>query len=206
MDALNWLEVAKRIQAIAQNGLTYSEGMYDLERYEELREISVKILGQISDTPVAKIEGLFASGTGYQTPKVDIRGVVIEDEKILMIKEEQDGKWSLPGGWADINYSPAEIVCKEIAEEAGIQVIAERLLAISDKNKHPHPPDPYHAYKLFFLCKKTGGEIKTGMETLDVGFFAENDLPELSEGRITKSLIELMYKLYRNPNLPTYFD
>ncbi len=206
MNELNWLEVAKRIQAIAQNGLTYSEGMYDIDRYQELRDISVKILNQITDTPIQKIEDLFASETGYQTPKVDIRGVVIEDDKILMIKEEQDGKWSLPGGWADINFSPAEIVCKEIYEEAGIHVKTNRLLAICDKHKHPHPPDPYHAYKFFFLCERTGGEIKTGMETLDVGFFEENKLPELSEGRVTQSQIELVYKLYRNPNLPTYFD
>lgn len=206
MDELKWLEVARRIQAIAQNGLTYAEGMYDLERYQELRDISVQILEKISDTPTKEIKNLFASDEGYQTPKVDIRGVVIEDNKLLMIKEEQDGKWSLPGGWADINYSPAEIAAKEVFEESGLHVRTTRLLAVCDKLKHPHPPDPYHAYKFFFACEKTGGNIKTGMETLDVGFFGLDELPELSEGRVTQSQINLIYDLYHNQNAPTYFD
>ncbi len=206
MNEQNWLEVARRIQAIAQNGLTYAEGMYDLERYQELRQISVDILSKISDEPVKKIQDLFATDEGYQTPKVDIRGVVIENDKILMIKEEQDGKWSLPGGWADINYSPAEIAAKEIYEEAGITVETKRLLAVCDKLKHPHPPDPYHAYKLFFSCKRIAGNITTGMETLDVGFFSKDELPELSEGRVTHSQIELIFSLYYDTNAPTYFD
>ncbi|MEM1134410.1 MAG: NUDIX hydrolase [Bacteroidota bacterium] len=204
--ALNWIEVARRIQAIAQNGLTYSEGMYDLDRYQELRDISTKIMSEIANTPVEKVTNLFANETGYQTPKVDIRGVVFEEDKILMIKEEQDQKWSLPGGWADVNYSPAEIVSKEVWEEAGLEVKALRLLAVCDKLKHPHPPDPYHAYKLFFLCEKTGGNLKTGMETLDVGFFKEDNLPELSTGRITASQIQMLFDFRRNPLKPTYFD
>ncbi|UZR93839.1 NUDIX hydrolase [Chondrinema litorale] len=204
--ALNWIEVAKRIQAIAQNGLTFSEGMYDIDRYEELRDISVKIMAEISEEPVEKVKELFASATGYQTPKVDIRGVVFEGDKILMIKEIADNKWSLPGGWADVNYSPAEIVCKEVWEESGIEVKALRLLAVCDKHKHPHPHDPYHAYKMFFLCERTGGELKTGMETLDVSFFAEDDLPELSVDRVTESQINMLFDFKRNPEKETYFD
>ncbi|MBT32522.1 MAG: ADP-ribose pyrophosphatase [Thalassobius sp.] len=204
--ALNWIEVAKRIQAIAQNGLTFSEGMYDIDRYEELRDISVKIMAEISEEPVEKVKELFASATGYQTPKVDIRGVVFEGDKILMIKEIADNKWSLPGGWADVNYSPSEIVCKEVWEESGIEVKALRLLAVCDKHKHPHPYDPYHAYKMFFLCERTGGELKIGMETLDVGFFAEDNLPELSVDRVTESQINMLFDFKRNPEKETYFD
>ncbi|MBX2844525.1 MAG: NUDIX hydrolase [Flammeovirgaceae bacterium] len=201
-----WIDTAKRIQAIAQNGLTYSEGMYDIERYEELRDISIKMMSEFSETKFEKVKDLFAFETGYQTPKVDIRGVVFRENKILMIREEQDGKWSLPGGWADINYSPKEIVAKEIQEEAGVLVKPLKLVAVTDKHKHPHPPDPYHAYKLFFLCEETGGELQTGMETLDVGFYPLEALPELSTGRVTESLIKLMFEYLYNPDKPTYFD
>jgi ADP-ribose pyrophosphatase YjhB (NUDIX family) len=202
----NWLHYARRLQAIAQTGLTFSEGVYDRERYEEIRSISIAMMHDISGANVPKIRELFAFETGYQTPKVDIRGVVFEGEKILMIKETADQKWALPGGWADINYSPSEIVVKEVQEEAGLDVVPVRLMAVFDKLKNDHPPDPYHAYKLFFLCEKVGGSLQTGTETLDVGYFAENQLPELSTDRNTERQITMMFDFFRNPHLPVYFD
>ena len=132
---VNWLEVAKKIQAIAQSGLEYGYDKYDLDRYQQLREISVEIMHGLTDEPVEKITNLFASEKGYQTPKVDIRGVVFRDNKLLVVKEGIDGKWTIPGGWADVCFSPFEIAEKEVWEEAGLKVKSKRLLAVLDKTK-----------------------------------------------------------------------
>ncbi|MEN7548387.1 NUDIX hydrolase [Rapidithrix thailandica] len=204
--SLKWLEVAKRLQAIAQNGLTFTEGEYDRERYEELRDISVKMMSHYSGEEMQKVGELFAFEKGYQTPKTDVRGVVFKERKILMVKEAADGKWSLPGGWADINYSPREVAEKEVWEEAGLEVKSGRLLAVFDKHKHPHPPDPYHAYKLFIRCEIIGGELKTSIETLDVGFFGKEDLPPLSEERNTHSQILTMFDYLENPEKEVLLD
>lgn len=131
--ALYWLDVAKRIQALAQNGLAYSDNKYDIERYEELRNLSMEIMAEYADMDMTKVKDLFANENGYQTPKVDIRAVVFQDEKVLMVRERIDGCWSLPGGWADIGFTPAEIAVKEVREEAGFEVKPLRLLAVYDK-------------------------------------------------------------------------
>lgn len=166
-----WLEAVKRIQAIAQNGLAYSQNVYDIERYEELRRISVEMMAVISETCISAVKNLFAGETGYQTPKVDIRAVVFREGKVLLVKETADGCWSLPGGWADVGLSPGDVVVKEVREEAGLQVKPRRLLGILDKKFHPHPPSPYHTYKVFILCESIGGETGCGTETCDVSFF-----------------------------------
>ncbi|MBN2350890.1 MAG: NUDIX hydrolase [Bacteroidales bacterium] len=193
------LEIAKKIQALAQTGLTYSLSKYDTERYQQLRELSVELLHCISNEKIEKITDLFASEKGYQTPKVDVRGVVFRENKILLVKESLDGKWSIPGGWADIGLSPFTIAAKEIQEESGLIVKPVKLLAVLDKYKHPHPPDLYHVYKLFILCIEIDGELKAGMETTDVNWFAENEIPTLSELRNTESQIKLMFEYLRNP-------
>ena len=144
--SFDWLKIAQEIQSIAQAGLSYTDNKFDLERYRRLRELSVIILKEYTDTPIHKIRKLFASEEGYQTPKIDIRGVVFRNDKILMVREAIDGKWTLPGGWADIGYSPFEIAAKEILEEAGLKVTPIRLLAVFDKMKHNHPPDIFHVY------------------------------------------------------------
>jgi ADP-ribose pyrophosphatase YjhB (NUDIX family) len=198
--SFHWLNIAKEIQSIAQAGLTFSENKYDIDRYNQLRELSVKIIHEFTEAPIEKIYHLFAEEEGYQTPKVDIRGVVFRNGKLLMIQETIDGLWSLPGGWADVNYSPFEIATKEVREEAGIDVTPLKLLAVFDKMKDPeHSADKYHVYKMFILCKDSGQEVKTGMESLNVGWFDRNNIPPLSLPRITSSQINKMFEFYDNP-------
>ena len=201
-----WLEWAKRIQALSQAGLTFSKDIYDIERYEELRKISVEIMSKYTELEMKKIKHLFANETGYQTPKVDVRGVVFKNQQILMVKENNDNKWALPGGFCDIGLSPSENVVKEIKEESGYDVVPVRLIALFDKNKHPHPPDPYHYYKIFILCEIIGGEATIGIETNNIQFFSENNLPQLSTNRNTESQIKTLFEFLRNPEKETLFD
>lgn len=201
-----WIETAKRLQAIAQAGLTYSQNKYELERYEEIRRISVEMMAQYTDIPFEKVAALFTNETGYQTPKVDIRAVVFKGRQILMVKEESDGYWSLPGGWADIGYSPGENAVKEVKEEAGLDVKPVRLLAVLDKKKHSHPPAPYHIYKIFILCKHLGGEPVCGSETTEVGFFSLDKLPALSVKRITMEQLEMVFEFLTQPDKAVVFD
>lgn len=201
-----WLDWAKRIQALSQSGLAFSKDIYDIERYEEFRKISVEIMAAYTDLDMNKIEGLFTNETGYQTPKVDVRGVVFKDGQLLMVKENIDDKWALPGGFCDIGLSPSENVVKEIKEESGYDVIPVKLIAILDKNKHPHPPEPYHYYKIFILCEIIGGESTVGPETNQVEFFSENNLPPLSTNRNTESQIKTMFEFFREPEKETIFE
>ncbi|OXM87099.1 NUDIX hydrolase [Paenibacillus rigui] len=194
------IEWAKKIQAIAQAGLTYSRDGYDLERFEELRAISVDMIAAYADMEIEKVAGLFANDSGYCTPKVEVRAVVMQGDGILLVKETQDGGWSLPGGWADVGYSPKEIAVKEVKEESGYDVCPIRLLAVLDRNKHPHPPLAYHVYKLFILCELTGGAATTGIETSEVGFFKREELPPLSIDRITESQLDLLFQEVRQPS------
>ena len=202
-----WLKWAKQLAALSQNGLTYAENPYDIERYEKVRQIAAEMMSAQSDLDTGTLLTIFAREEGYATPKVDVRGVVFRDGKILLIKERLDGRWSLPGGWADPGQSPSESVVREILEESGYETQARRLLAVYDRSKHPHEPlVPFHIYKLFFLCEITGGTAKTSYETTGVDFFAEDEIPELSITRILPSQIARMFEHYRNPNLPTDFD
>ncbi|AOT70254.1 NUDIX hydrolase [Geosporobacter ferrireducens] len=201
-----WIEIAKKIQALAQSGLTYANNSYDIERYEALRDISIEMMALFSDMEMEQVRELFANETGYQTPKVDVRGVIFQENKILMVQENIDGCWSLPGGWADIGLSPAEVAVKEVLEEAGYAVKALRLLAVMDKKNHPHPPSPYHIYKIFIQCEITGGAPKAGMETSDVKFFGKNELPELSLDRNTQCQIYKMFEFLDDPHKPSLFD
>ncbi|NHM34083.1 NUDIX hydrolase [Neobacillus terrae] len=201
-----WLDWAKQLQSIAQAGLTYSKDIYDLERFELLRNMSVEILSQYTDMDKAVIRDLFANETGYATPKIDIRAVVFRDNKILMVRENTDGDWSLPGGWGDIGLTPSEVAIKEVKEESGFDVKAIKLIAVMDKKCHPHPPSAYHVYKMFIQCEIIGGQPKEGIETSAVQFFTENELPSLSIARNTESQIKLAFKHLRNPDEPVYFD
>lgn len=201
-----WLEWAKRIQSLSQSGLTFSKDVYDIERYEQLREISVEIMAEYTDLEMNKIRNLFTNETGYQTPKVDVRGVVFQNNEILLVKENEDDKWALPGGFCDIGLSPSENAVKEIKEESGYDVVPIRLLAVLDKNKHPHPPDAYHYYKIFILCGITGGKATLGIETNNIQFFSEDKLPPLSTHRNTESQINLLFEFLRNPEKQTLLD
>ena len=154
-----------------------------------------------------RIVSLFARESGYATPKVDVRGVVFRDDGILLVKEREDGGWTLPGGWADVNESPREAVEREVVEESGYRVRATKLLAVLDRSKHPHvPPFPFHIYKLFILCDLIGGDAAASMETEEVGFFPENGTPELSISRTTPSQVARLFEHHRQPGLATDFD
>jgi ADP-ribose pyrophosphatase YjhB (NUDIX family) len=201
-----WLEWAKKIQAISQSGLTFSKDPYDIERYNELRNISAEIMAEYTDSEMEKVVDLFASETGYQTPKVDVRGVVFKENKILLVRESEDLTWSLPGGFCDVGLSATENVVKEIKEESGYNVIPKKLLAVLDMNKHPHPPQPYHYYKLFIQCEIIGGNASAGLETDKIGFFTENVLPPLSTNRNTESQIHMLFDFLRNPLKETIVD
>ncbi|WP_026560563.1 NUDIX hydrolase [Bacillus sp. J37] len=201
-----WLEWAKQLQSIAQAGLTYSKDVYDLERFEIIRNMSVEILTHYTDMDSKNIKELFANETGYATPKVDIRAVIFRGNKILMVRENNDGDWSLPGGWADIGLTPSEVAVKEVKEESGFDVKAIKLIAVLDKKCHPHPPSPFHVYKMFIQCEIIGGKPQVGIETNGIEFFAENELPSLSIARNTESQIQLAFKHLHNPQEPVYFD
>ncbi|MET1122539.1 NUDIX hydrolase [Priestia megaterium] len=201
-----WLDWAKQLQSIAQAGLAYSKDIYDVERFELIRDISVEMLSQQTGMEITVIKNLFASETGYATPKVDIRAVIFKDNKILMVKENSDGSWSLPGGWADIGLTPSEVAVKEVKEESGFDVKAVKLLAVMDMKCHPHPPSPFHIYKMFIQCEIIGGQPMKGVETSAVEFFVENKLPPLSIARNTQTQIEMIFKHLYNPKEPVYFD
>ncbi len=204
--ALEWLELAKQIQSVAQAGLAFSQSKYDTERYNQLREISLRIVREFTGLKMQHLRDIFANESGYQTPKVDIRGVVFRGDKILMVRETIDGLWSIPGGWADIGLTPFEVAAKEVREEAGLEVEPLRLLAVLDKRSHAHPPDLFHVYKFFILCEEKGGTLKTGMETSQVGFFGPHDLPPLSLTRVTEKQIEMVFSFRDDPGKPAYCD
>lgn len=201
-----WLEWAKEIQGISQAGLAYSRDVYDQERFERLRELSVEILQEYTGAGQEMIRSLFAGDTGYPTPKVDIRGVVFHEGRLLLVREKQEGLWALPGGWADVGLSPKEVAVKEIREEAGLDTQAVKLLAVLDKKNHNHPPSSQHVYKLFILCEVTGGQLAGGTETTEAGFFAADDLPELSLHRNTYEQIAVMFEYARNPAMEVWLD
>lgn len=202
-----WLDWAKRLQAIAQNGLTYARDDYDVERYRQIQQISAEILSTASGQDIDRITGLFDQQVGYATPKVDVRGVVFRDGRILLVKEAADLQWALPGGWADPSESPREAVEREVCEESGFRTRAVKLLAVFDRSKHAHePPFAFHVYKLFILCQIVGGQPTRSIETEAVGFFEEGSLPELSISRVTKRQVHRLFEHGRNLALPTDFD
>ncbi|RUA16960.1 MAG: ADP-ribose pyrophosphatase [Flavobacteriia bacterium] len=207
MDPTEQLNIFKRIKAISEIGLIYAQDPYDRERYEELKQIGLKLLEGISDTPIGVLENFFMPQEDYPTPKVDIRGFVLnEKDEILMARESLDGKWSIPGGWADIGSTPSEIVVKEIEEETGIKAEVVRLLAVYYKKMHPHPPALNYVYKIVFQCRIVGGEMKSGFDILDTNFFSLDNLPELSEERILESQIQDLFQMATSSDPKTYFD
>jgi len=202
-----FFEKLKRLQALAEIGLQYSEIHYDIERYREIQQISLQLLEQMTDIPLEKITPVVQEQNGYKTPKVDVRAVVFnEKNQILLIQEKADNKWAMPGGWSDISFSPSEVAEKECLEEAGLSVKAARLLAIMDKQKQNMPPAFEYVYKIFLLCIKQNNNISIGAETSDVGWFDENRLPELSMPRNTPEQVEMMFKFHRGELTEPYFD
>ena len=202
-----WLSWTKRIQAIAQTGLTFTRDHYDHERYEALLAIAAEMMAAGSGMPDSqKTLELFRGEYGYATPKVEVRGAVVREEQILLVREREDGGWTMPGGSADVGESPSAMVVREVKEESGYDVVPRKLAAVFDRNKHPHPPIPTHAYKLFFLCDLIGGEATPSFETPEVRFFPRDALPQLSAARITAYQIEHMFEHAAHPEWPTTFD
>jgi ADP-ribose pyrophosphatase YjhB (NUDIX family) len=202
-----WLKWSRKLQAIAQNGLHFTRDPYDRERFEAIREIATEMMAAGADEKLETVSGIFAAQTGYATPKVDVRGVVFREEKILLVREAEDGRWTLPGGWADPNESPSESVTREVWEESGFATRAVKLLAVFDRAKHHHVPlHPFHVYKLLIRCEIEGGESRPSLETVEVAFFAEDCIPELSLGRVTPGQIARVFEHLRHPEWKTDFD
>lgn len=202
-----WLEWTKQLQSISQNGLEFSTNEYDIERYKAIRKIAAEILAAQSYGNPEVIEDFFSRETGYSTPKVDVRGAIFRDDKILLVKEISDGGWTLPGGWADPNETPSESVEREVLEESGFIVKAKKVIAVYDRDKQGHTyPYPFHIYKIFFLCELIGGEEKISNETSEVKFFAEDEIPMLSERRTLAHQIKRFFEHHRKIELPTEFD
>lgn len=203
-----WLRWARELQSIAQNGLTYAQNAYDVERYGQVRQVAAEMMAAGAAADIDRVLELFSGQTGYATPKVDTRGVVFRDSTVLLVRElADDGRWTLPGGWADPNEAPSEAVVREIWEEAGYATRAVKLLAVYDRSKHGHlPPLPFHVYKLFFQCEIVGGAAADSHETAGAAFFAEEEIPELSVSRVTRRQLERFFAHRRHPDWPTDFD
>lgn len=190
-----WLQWAVELQSLAQAGLAYGKDVYDLERYERIREIAAEILSRMSDVPLGTVKELFCNETGYQTPKIDTRAAVFQDGRILLV-QEKDGRWSLPGGWCDVNVSVGENTVKEVKEESGLDVVTERVIAIQDRAKHNLPVYAYGVCKVFVLCSVTGGQFRENSETLGYQYFAREHLPALALEKNNEEQIELCFQAY----------
>ncbi len=201
-----WLGWIQRLQAIAQDGLTYSEDTYDLGRYEMLRDVAAEILAAHSQGNIEEARELLELETGPATPKVDVRAAVFRGDEILLVKELADSGWSLPGGWADVGESPAEATVREVYEESGYEVRAVKLLAAYDRDRHGHPPIPYHVYKLVFLCELLDNFPSGETDTEEATFFVETEVPELSTSRVTRDQIARLFEHHRHPELSADFD
>ena len=209
MDSKNkekWLSWAVEIQSLAQAGLAYTDNVYDIERYERLREIAAEMISEKSDIPLEKVKDLFCCETGYQTPKLDTRAAIFKDGKILLT-HENNGTWSLPGGWCDVTESVKSNTIKAVKEETGLDVIALKLIAVQDRNKHNLPPYAYGVCKVFVLCKLIGGHFEKNIETTEIKYFAPDELPQnLAIEKTTAQQIQMCFKAHKSRDWQTLFD
>jgi ADP-ribose pyrophosphatase YjhB (NUDIX family) len=202
----DWLRWVKRLQAIAQDGLTYATDEYDVGRYEQVREVAAEILAARSTRELEDARELLELDKGPATPKVDVRAAVFDGDRILLVKEPDDGGWSLPGGWADVGETAAEAAVREVFEESGYRARAVRLISAFDRDRQGHPPIPYHVYKLVFLCEILDEPRAQSVDADEVGFFGEHELPELSLSRVMPAQIRGFFEHHRRPGLPADFD
>ncbi|RFD19767.1 NUDIX domain-containing protein [Komagataeibacter melaceti] len=204
-----WLLWARELQALAQSGLTFAESSFDRERYESIRQIAADMMAVGGGAEMERVLDLFTAQQGYATPKVVVRAAVFDTHgRILLVREMLDhDRWTLPGGWADVNLTPVENVMKEVREESGYTVRVTRLAAVWDRDRQGHPPAPFSCYTLYFLCELTGGSARTSIETSEIGWFGEDEIPaDLSLGRVLPGQIARMFAHARNADLPTDFD
>jgi ADP-ribose pyrophosphatase YjhB (NUDIX family) len=207
VDDPKWLSIARELRAIAQTGLTFSADRFDRQRYERVQELAASMLALGSGADYEAILGVLREDRGYATPKVDVRGAAFVDGRVLLVREISDGKWTLPGGWADVNQTAGECVVREIAEESGFQARALKLAAVHDYQRSNHPTRHIDSiYKMFFVCEITGGAARASDETSEVAFFPRHELPPLSLGRTTAAQIDRMFQHAEQPDLPADFD
>ena len=200
-----WLQWAVELQALAQAGLTYGKDVYDLERYQRIREISAEMVAFKSGLSDEAVANLFCSESGYQTPKLDTRAAIFEGDKILLV-HENDGTWSLPGGWCDVNISAAENVVKEVKEEAGLTVRPDLVIAVQDREKHNRPVYANKICKIFFLCTNLGGEFQPNSETTQTRYFGLDELPVLATAKVTEDQIRMCFDAKNAEHWVTMFD
>ena len=200
-----WLDWAREIFSLSQAGLTYSKNEFDIERYKRLQEITAEMIASQSVLSKESILESFSMQAGYSTPKIDVRGAVVHENKILLIQERMDGRWAMPGGWADLGNAPASVAEREVWEESGYRVKAEKVVAVIDANRI-EPFEFYHAFKIIFLCRLMGGEPRISHETLAVDFFDFNNLPPLSIFRTNETMLQEVFEHIKNPSRPTAFD
>ncbi|MCJ7696057.1 MAG: NUDIX hydrolase [Anaerolineaceae bacterium] len=201
-----WLQWARRLQAISQSGLFYSQNDFDIERFKEIQHISADILQNYTSVSENELLTLFNDQVGYATPKVTVRAAVFNDHRILLVREKLDARWSMPGGWADINDPPSRMIEREVFEESGFVVKAKKLISVHESNRDIMPLTYWHNYKLVFMCELIGGEPKTSIETTEIKFFPLQDIPELSPARNTLKDIEEAFYFLDHKNETTYFD
>ena len=200
---MRWLEWIQTLTTVSQRGLAYSKDPYDRDNYELLRALCAEMVLHGAPEPVVA-KALLSAQTGYPTPKVDVRAAVVRDGQLLLVKETQDGKWALPGGWADLGVSPADMAAKEVREEAGFEVKATRLLGVF--GKRVNDASIFSVYKLIFQCELVGGEARTSHETSDVRFFPRDALPELSMHRTHPRHLEVVFARLDDASLPAFFE
>ena len=201
-----WLKWAIEIQGLAQSGLAYTTNVYDIERYERIREISAEMIEEKSNLNLEKVKDLFCNETGYQTPKIDTRAAIFKDNKILLV-HENNGTWSLPGGWCDVLESVKSNTIKEVKEEAGLDVKATKIIAVQDRNKHNRPIYVYGVCKIFVMCEIIGGEFKENIETTEMKYFALDELPEnFANEKCTKEQVEMCFGAKDDDNWQVQFD
>lgn len=200
------LDQARRLLAVAQTGLHYTQSEFERERYEEVAQIAAELLDRADHYNTHDIRQAWLMEDGYTTPKLDVRGAMFRNNEVLLVRERSDGKWTVPGGFADVNEWPSLSVLKEIEQESGYTARVLKLAAVHDRNKHNYPAFMFHIWKLLFVCEVTGGEARISNETDDVQFFALDALPMLSTGRITAAQIQLLHRHYLQADLPTEFD
>ncbi len=200
-----WLQWAVELQSIGQAGVYYGKDPYDKERFERVREIAAEMIAFQSEIPTDKVKDLFCSEIGYQTPKLDTRAAIFQNEKILLVKEN-NGTWSLPGGWVDVNVSVKENTIKEVKEEAGLDVTADRIIAVQDREKHNLPVYAYKVCKIFVLCTVVGGRFTSNIETVESNYFGPDELPPLATEKNNEEQIRMCFEAYRSAAWKTLFD
>ena len=200
-----WIDYIIELQSLAQAGLTYGKDVYDQERYERIRQLSAMMMADISNKPVKQVEGLFCNEVGYQTPKIDTRAAIFKEDKILLV-QEKNGTWSLPGGWCDVNVSVMENTIKEVKEEAGLNVKAIRIIAIQDRNLHNIPLYAYNVCKVFVLCEIESGYFRPNIETDESAYFGLKELPILAKEKNNEEQIKMCFSAYYDRNWQVLFD